>query len=220
VLACPRCSASRTSRERAQRSGVVLKSYREPWLDTSSPALTELLLSMFGWIVRQEREQLIAGTRAGMARARSGKACTLDDRSSLSTGFRRGQHDLDAGRRVAGVLGYDHLHERRRPARARQRGRVPAARSRHRQYVSVRGLIRSRAANAAAVNPLLVHRATRAAHVARVSRAIGAASYTPPDRARQPRGPSNGYSPTQGLNLARADHLGDRAGQHLVRCVG
>jgi hypothetical protein len=52
---------------------------------------------------------------------------------------------------------------------------APSARSRHRQYVSVRGLIRSRAANAAAVNPLLVHRATRAAHVARVSRPIGGA---------------------------------------------
>jgi DNA invertase Pin-like site-specific DNA recombinase len=56
--------------ERVQRTGVVLKSYREPWLDTSSPALTELLVSIFGWIARQEREQLIARTRAGMARAK------------------------------------------------------------------------------------------------------------------------------------------------------
>jgi len=39
----------------------------------------------------------------------------------------------------------------------------------------VRGLIRSRAANAAAGNAASLQRATRAAHVARVSRAIGAA---------------------------------------------
>jgi DNA invertase Pin-like site-specific DNA recombinase len=56
--------------ERIQRSGVVLKSLRESWLDTSSPMIAELLVSIFAWIARQEREQLIARTKAGMARAK------------------------------------------------------------------------------------------------------------------------------------------------------
>jgi len=56
--------------ERVQRSGVVLKSLRESWLDTSSPLVAELLVSIFAWIARQEREQLIARTKAGMARAK------------------------------------------------------------------------------------------------------------------------------------------------------
>jgi DNA invertase Pin-like site-specific DNA recombinase len=56
--------------ERVQRSGVVLKSLRESWLDTSSPMIAELLVSIFAWIARQEREQLIARTKAGMARAK------------------------------------------------------------------------------------------------------------------------------------------------------
>jgi DNA invertase Pin-like site-specific DNA recombinase len=56
--------------ERVERSGVVLKSLRESWLDTSSPLVAELLVSIFAWIARQEREQLIARTKVGMARAK------------------------------------------------------------------------------------------------------------------------------------------------------
>jgi DNA invertase Pin-like site-specific DNA recombinase len=56
--------------ERVQRSGVVLKSLRESWLDMSSPLVAELLVSIFAWIARQEREQLIARTKAGMYRAK------------------------------------------------------------------------------------------------------------------------------------------------------
>src|SRR5262249_42469383 len=58
-----------------QRSGVTVRSLREPWLDTSSPLVAELLVSIFGWIARQERDQLIARTKAGLQRARrQGKA--------------------------------------------------------------------------------------------------------------------------------------------------
>ena len=56
--------------ERLKTAGVGVKSLRESWLDTSSPMVAELLVSIFGWVARQEREQLIARTRAGMARAK------------------------------------------------------------------------------------------------------------------------------------------------------
>ena len=60
--------------DRFKAAGVALKSYREAWLDTSSPAVAELLISVLAWVFKQEREQLIARTKAGMARAkRAGK---------------------------------------------------------------------------------------------------------------------------------------------------
>jgi DNA invertase Pin-like site-specific DNA recombinase len=56
--------------ERLQRSGVAVRSLRESWLDSSNPLVAELLVAIFGWIARQEREQLIARTKAGMQRAK------------------------------------------------------------------------------------------------------------------------------------------------------
>lgn len=49
--------------------GVTVSSYREPWLDTSSP-VRGLLIAVFGWVAEYEREQLIERTRAGQERAR------------------------------------------------------------------------------------------------------------------------------------------------------
>lgn len=49
--------------------GVRVVSFREPWLDSQGP-VRELLVAIFGWIAQQEREQLIARTRAGLERAR------------------------------------------------------------------------------------------------------------------------------------------------------
>src|SRR5439155_4172233 len=65
--------------DRLRQSGVALKSYKEPWLDTSSPALAELLTAIFAWIARQERDRIRDRVRAGLERARargtrSGKA--------------------------------------------------------------------------------------------------------------------------------------------------
>lgn len=49
--------------------GVRVVSFREPWLDSQGP-VRELLVAIFGWIAQQEREQLVARTRAGLERAR------------------------------------------------------------------------------------------------------------------------------------------------------
>jgi DNA invertase Pin-like site-specific DNA recombinase len=55
---------------RLQASGVAVRSLREPWLNTSDAHVTELLLSIMAWLAKSEREQLIARTKAGMARAK------------------------------------------------------------------------------------------------------------------------------------------------------
>ncbi len=49
--------------------GVRVVSFREPWLDSQGP-VRELLVAIFGWIAQQEREQLVARTKAGLDRAR------------------------------------------------------------------------------------------------------------------------------------------------------
>jgi DNA invertase Pin-like site-specific DNA recombinase len=51
-------------------SGVAIKSLRESWLDSTNPLTSELLVSIFGWLAKCEREQLIERTKAGIARAR------------------------------------------------------------------------------------------------------------------------------------------------------
>jgi DNA invertase Pin-like site-specific DNA recombinase len=51
------------------RLGVPVLSAREGWLDTSGP-VRPLLVAIFGWVAEQERAQLIARTKAGLARAR------------------------------------------------------------------------------------------------------------------------------------------------------
>lgn len=51
------------------RCGVSVVSVREPWLDTSG-SVRPLLIAIFSWVAEQEREQLVARTVAGMARAR------------------------------------------------------------------------------------------------------------------------------------------------------
>lgn len=50
--------------------GVRVVSFREPWLDAHGP-VRELLVAIFSWVAQQEREQLIARTNAGLARARA-----------------------------------------------------------------------------------------------------------------------------------------------------
>lgn len=56
--------------ERFKAAGVVVKSHQESWLDTESP-VTDLLLAVFAWVARQERERIRERVRAGLARARA-----------------------------------------------------------------------------------------------------------------------------------------------------
>jgi len=49
--------------------GVKVISYQESWTETSGP-MTELLLSIAGWVAKQESERRSERTLAGLARAR------------------------------------------------------------------------------------------------------------------------------------------------------
>ena len=53
------------------KSGVEIVSLREPWLDTGSGPIRELLLCIFSWVSAEERRVLIARTRAGLARCKA-----------------------------------------------------------------------------------------------------------------------------------------------------
>lgn len=52
------------------RLGVAVVSVRESWLDTSGPT-RGLLVAIFGWLYEAERAELVARTKAGLARARA-----------------------------------------------------------------------------------------------------------------------------------------------------
>jgi DNA invertase Pin-like site-specific DNA recombinase len=49
--------------------GVSVVSHQEPWLEMNGP-VRPLLVSIFAWLVEQERTHLIDRTKAGLARAR------------------------------------------------------------------------------------------------------------------------------------------------------
>jgi len=60
--------------ETLKRSGVALKSLQEGWLDTSDEGMGQLLIAIFSWVAKQERERISERTKAGLLRVRqSGK---------------------------------------------------------------------------------------------------------------------------------------------------
>jgi len=88
--------------------GVQVVSFREAWLDTAGPT-RGLLVSIFSWVAEQEREQLIARTRAGLERARR-KGVRLG-RPRVRIDVAHAQRMLDEGmslRRVAEALDVSH----------------------------------------------------------------------------------------------------------------
>ncbi len=52
-------------------AGVAVVSVQEPWLDTTNPAVAELLLAIMAWLAQQESTRRSEQTKAGMARARA-----------------------------------------------------------------------------------------------------------------------------------------------------
>lgn len=72
------------------RRNVKVVSYREPWLDTGSPA-RGLLVAIFSWVAEQEREQIIARTKAGLEQAR---------RKGIRLGRPRARLDVERARRL------------------------------------------------------------------------------------------------------------------------
>jgi DNA invertase Pin-like site-specific DNA recombinase len=92
--------------DKLRAAGIVLKSHRESWLDTSSPLVAELLVSVFAWIARSEREQLVARTRAGMARAaRAGVHCGRPRAPIDADQARRAMAKAGSLRKAAALLG-------------------------------------------------------------------------------------------------------------------
>jgi putative DNA-invertase from lambdoid prophage Rac len=60
---------------RLRESGVAVVSVMEPWLDTTNPAVAELLLAIMAWVAAQESARRSERIRAGMdRRRREGKA--------------------------------------------------------------------------------------------------------------------------------------------------
>src|SRR5262249_29611463 len=96
---------------------------REPWLDTSTPSIAELLMAVFAWVAQQERERIRERVRAGLERAKrrgtkSGKAI---GRPRLGVDAERARLAVTkAGsiRKAAALLGCDERTLRNRLGRA------------------------------------------------------------------------------------------------------
>lgn len=57
--------------EKLKKSGVAIKSYQESWLDTSDNSMSELLLAIFSWMAKQERQRISERVKAGLERTKS-----------------------------------------------------------------------------------------------------------------------------------------------------
>jgi DNA invertase Pin-like site-specific DNA recombinase len=56
--------------EQLRAAGIRVLSHQEPWLDTDGP-VGELVLAIFAWVAKQERERIGERVRAGQTRARA-----------------------------------------------------------------------------------------------------------------------------------------------------
>ena len=56
--------------ERLRTAGIRVLSHQEPWLDAGGP-VGELVLVIFAWVAKQERERIGDRVRAGQTRARA-----------------------------------------------------------------------------------------------------------------------------------------------------
>lgn len=52
--------------KRLKRANVALKSVTESWLDTRDETMGELLLAIFSWVAKREREKISERTKAGL----------------------------------------------------------------------------------------------------------------------------------------------------------
>jgi len=108
--------------DRLAAAGVRLVSLQESWLDTAGPT-ADLLLSIFAWVAKQERDRLSDRTKAGMERARRqgkevGRPAAQLDEVRLVELFRQG-HTI---RSVAEQIGASKSAVSRRLAVLRERG--------------------------------------------------------------------------------------------------
>jgi DNA invertase Pin-like site-specific DNA recombinase len=57
--------------EELKKNGVALKSLQESWLDTSDEGMGQLLIAIFSWVAKQERQRISERTKAGLLRAKT-----------------------------------------------------------------------------------------------------------------------------------------------------
>ncbi len=57
--------------ERLKRNGVAVRSVQESWLNTSDAGVGQLMLAIFAWLAKQERERIVERVKAGLQRARA-----------------------------------------------------------------------------------------------------------------------------------------------------
>jgi len=57
--------------EELKASNVAIKSLVESWLDTSNSGVADLLLAIFSWVAKQERERISERTKAGLEKAKA-----------------------------------------------------------------------------------------------------------------------------------------------------
>lgn len=58
--------------ERLKQCGIRVMSHQESWLDSTGP-VSDLLIAVFGWVAKQERERISERVRAGLQRVRKTK---------------------------------------------------------------------------------------------------------------------------------------------------
>lgn len=58
--------------EGLKQAQVGLKSLQEGWLDTSGEGMGQLLIAIFSWLAKQERQRISERTKAGLQRAKLG----------------------------------------------------------------------------------------------------------------------------------------------------
>ena len=75
--------------EELRKNGVALKSLQESWLDTSDQGMGQLLIAIFSWVARQEKERISERTKAGLQRAKAGGKKLGRQKGSKDKGRRR-----------------------------------------------------------------------------------------------------------------------------------
>lgn len=54
-----------------KKHNVALKSLQEGWLDTRDSGMSELLLAIFSWVAKQERQRISERIKAGLKKAKN-----------------------------------------------------------------------------------------------------------------------------------------------------
>lgn len=80
---------------------VQVVSVRDPWLDATPGPLRDLLVQVMGWVAEGERDQLIARTKAGQARARAQGKTLGRPRTVTAAQLERAAREVQNGRPVA-----------------------------------------------------------------------------------------------------------------------